>query len=83
MRQKSIKIASRMRQKSAEHVFTFGGEHLLDDTELPRGPFRTVFSTESESVVFCYSEVNLLRIVIHYSKCSKSVQECSDSPHFQ
>ena len=40
----------------------------------PKGPFRTVFSTESDSVVFYYSVVNLLRIVIHYSKYSKSVQ---------
>ena len=32
----------------------------------PKGPFRTVFSTESDSVVFYYSVVNLLRIVIHY-----------------
>ena len=29
---------------------------------------------ESDSVVFYYSVVNLLRIVIHYSKNSKSVQ---------
>ena len=41
---------------------------------LPKGPFRTVFSTESDSVLFYYSVVNLLRIVIHYSKYSKSVQ---------
>ena len=41
---------------------------------MPKGPFRTVFSTESDSVVFYYSVVNLLRIVIHYSKYSKSVQ---------
>ena len=34
---------------------------------LPKGPSRTVFSTESDSVVFCYSVVNLLRIVIHNS----------------
>ena len=40
----------------------------------PKGPSRTVFSTESDSVVFYYSIVNLLRIVIHYSKYSKSVQ---------
>ena len=40
----------------------------------PKGPSRTVFSTESDSVVFYYSVVNLLRIVIHYSKDSKSVQ---------
>ena len=40
----------------------------------PKGPSRTVFSTESDSVVFNYSAVNLLRIVIHYSKYSKSVQ---------
>ena len=40
----------------------------------PKGPFRTVFSTESDSVVFCYSVVNLLRVVIHYSKHSKSVR---------
>ena len=39
----------------------------------PEGPFRTVFSTESASVVFYYSVVNLLRIVMHYSKHSKSV----------
>ena len=42
--------------------------------KVPKGPFRTVFSTESDSVVFYYSVVNLLRIVIHYSKHSKSVQ---------
>ena len=40
----------------------------------PKGPSRAVFSTESDSVVFYYSVVNLLRIVIHYSKYSKSVQ---------
>ena len=40
----------------------------------PKGPFRTVFGTESDSVVFCYSVVNLLRIVIHYSRYSKSEQ---------
>ena len=34
----------------------------------------TVFSTESASVVFYYSVVNLLRVVIHYSKYSKSAQ---------
>ena len=33
-----------------------------------KGPFSTVFSTESDSVVFYYSVLNLLRIVIHYSK---------------
>ena len=46
---------------------------------LPKGPSRTVFSTESDSVVFCYSVVNLLRIVIHYSKYSRSVHVHSDS----
>ena len=35
---------------------------------------RAVFSTGSDSVVFCYSVVNFLRLVIHYSKYSKSVQ---------
>ena len=40
----------------------------------PKGPFRIVFSTESDSVAFYYSVVNLLRIVIHYLKYSKSVQ---------
>ena len=40
---------------------------------LPKGPFHTVFSTESDSVAFYYSVVNLLRIVIHYLKYSKSV----------
>ena len=39
----------------------------------PKGPFRTVFSTESDSVVFYYSVVNLLRVVVHYSKHSKSL----------
>ena len=34
---------------------------------------RTVFSTGSDSVVFCYSVVILLRVVIHDSKNSKSV----------
>ena len=33
----------------------------------------TAFSTESDSVAFYYSAVTLLRIVIHYSKYSKSV----------
>ena len=41
---------------------------------VPKGPFRTVLSTASDSVVFCYSVVNLLHIVIHYSKHRKSVQ---------
>ena len=40
---------------------------------VPKGPSRTVFTTESDSVVFHYSVVNLLRIVIHYSKYNKSV----------
>ena len=40
----------------------------------PKGPFRTVFSTESDSVVFYYSVLNLLHIVIHYLKYSKSIQ---------
>ena len=48
--------------------------HGLEKAWFPKGPFRTVFSTESDSVVFYYSVVNLLRIVIHYSKHSKSVQ---------
>ena len=43
-------------------------------THKPKGPSRTVFSTESDSVVFYYSVVNLLRIVMHYSKSSKAVQ---------
>ena len=34
--------------------------------DLPKGPSRAVFSTESDSVVFYYPVVNLLRIVIHY-----------------
>ena len=43
--------------------------------DLPKGPFRTVFSTESDSVLFYYSLVNLLRSSdSHYSKYSKSVQ---------
>ena len=41
---------------------------------LPKGPSRAVFSTQSGSVVFYYRVVNVLRIVIHYSKYSKSVQ---------
>ena len=42
---------------------------------LPNGPARTVSRTESDSVVFYYySVVNLLRIVIHYSRYSKLVQ---------
>ena len=45
--------------------------------------FRTVFTTESNSVVFHYCVVNLLRIVIHYSKYSESVTKRSDSLHFQ
>ena len=40
----------------------------------PKQPSRTVFITESNSVVFYYSVVNLLRIVIRYSKYSKSLQ---------
>ena len=48
-------------------IFRFGGG-------FPKGPSRTVFSTESDSVVFYYSVVNLLHIVIHYSKYSKSAQ---------
>ena len=59
----------------------FFGDFLAFDPETPcppqeepKGSFRTVFSTESDSVVFCYSVVNLLRIVIHYWKYSKSVQ---------
>ena len=35
--------------------------------QFPKGLFRTVFSTESKSVAFCYSVVLLLRRVIHYS----------------
>ena len=34
----------------------------------PKDPPVHFFSTESDSVVFCYSAVNVLRIVIHYSK---------------
>ena len=41
---------------------------------MPEGPSRTVFSTESDSVVFYHPVVDLLRIVIHYSKYSKTVQ---------
>ena len=42
--------------------------------DIYKGPSRTVFCTESDSVV-CYSSVvNLLRIVIYYSKYSKSIQ---------
>ena len=43
--------------------------------QVPKGLSRTDFSTESDSVVFCYSVVNSLRIVIHYSKYSESVNE--------
>ena len=50
-----------------------GPNFQRNDSGLPKGPSRTVFSTESVSVVFYYSVVNLLRIVIHYSKYSKSV----------
>ena len=46
----------------------------LAEGQSPKGPFRTVFSTESDFVDFYYSVVNLLRILIHYSKHSKSVQ---------
>ena len=40
--------------------------HILSVTLIgnPKDPPRTVFNTESNSVVFCYSVVNLLRIVI-------------------
>ena len=48
--------------------------HFSAGKSIPKGPFRTLFSTESDSVVFYYSVVNLLPIVIHYSKYSKSVQ---------
>ena len=41
---------------------------------IPKGPSCSVLSTESDSVVFYYSVVNLLRIVTHYSKYSISVQ---------
>ena len=51
-------------QKWVGHFGRFG---------LPKGPARTVFGTESGSIVFYYSVVNLLRILIHYSKYSKSV----------
>ena len=44
------------------------------DPSSPKGPSRPVFSTESDSVVLYYSVVNSLRIIIHYSKYSKSVQ---------
>ena len=40
-----------------------------------KGPFRTVFCTEGFFVVFYYSVVNLLRILIHYSKHSKPVHK--------
>ena len=39
-----------------------------------KGPSRMVFRTESDAVALCYSVVNLLRVVSHYSKHSKSVQ---------
>ena len=47
-------------------VCTTGWRLALYLFSLPKGPFRTVFSTGSDSVVFYYSVVNLLRIVIHY-----------------
>ena len=47
---------------------------MTNSSKVPKGPSCTVFSTESDSVVFCYSVVNLLRIVIHYSRYSKSIQ---------
>ena len=40
---------------------------------LPKGPSRTVFSTESGSVVFVYSVENLPRVVMDYSKYGKSL----------
>ena len=43
---------------------------ILTREVLPKGPSHTVFSTESDSVMWCYSVVTLLRIVIHYSKHS-------------
>ena len=46
------------------------GKRYLEAKELPKGPSRAVFSTGSDSVVFYYSVVKLLRIVIHYSKYS-------------
>ena len=45
--------------QSLLHTFSWG-----NSCGPPKGPFRTVFSTEYDSVVFCYSVVNLLRIVI-------------------
>ena len=42
--------------------------------QFPKGPSRTVFSMDSDSVVFYYPVVNLLRIVIQYSKYGKSIQ---------
>ena len=53
--------------------FSSQSSMLLLRCAIPKGPFRTVFSTESDSVVFCYSVVNLQCIVIHYSKYTKSV----------
>ena len=40
---------------------------------LLKGPSRTVFSTDSDAIVFYYPVLNLLRIVIQYSKYSDSL----------
>ena len=52
----------------------FSGPMALSNSAKPKGPSRSVLSTESDSVVFYYSVVNVLRMAIHYSKYSKSVQ---------
>ena len=65
-----LAIASRDVKNFASSAETQGFPSPPKD---PKGPFRTVFTTESDSVAFYYSVVNLLRIVIHYSKYSKSV----------
>ena len=57
--------------------------HAPPTPAIPKEPFRIVFGTESDSVVFYYSVVNSLRIVIHFSKHSTLATKRSDSLHFR
>ena len=48
----------------------------MSEFGFPKYPPVVFFSTESDSVVFCSSVVNLLRMVFHYSNIvNKSVQQ--------
>ena len=68
----SVEIADSCDSLYAKAKMKRGG--LTCEWQCPKGPSRAVFSTESDSVVFYYSVVNLLCIVIHYWKYGKSVQ---------